>query len=352
VDQTANFGHAPLLTQVATRNVTLDAARTVGSINFNNTLQVFNIVGSNTLTMDVTTGSANLNVAAGSHSIQTPVTLLDNTSVFVNTGSSLNITGAVNVGTNSITKSGGGTAQFANIRSTGNVTVSQGTLTISEKAGSPSLNTAGTSKVNSLSIATGAAVDLTNNSMIIDYTAGGLNALITSTRSDLANGRLKTSLTDRSHLADPSDAAHPRNLGYADGAALNYGTGGGQTTSFAGVTLTDSDNLLIKYTWSGDSNLDGKVDVTDLGNLALAWNGTGQQWRTGDFNYDGNVNVSDLYLLAQNWQQGVSTPALGPDLNLLLASFGLPTAVPEPTSIGLIGMGLVGALSARRRRKA
>jgi hypothetical protein len=35
-----------------------------------------------------------------------------------------------------------------------------------------------------------------------------------------------------------------------------------------------------------------------------------------------------------------------------LASFGLPTSVPEPTSIGLLGMGVMGILGARRRRKA
>jgi len=51
----------------------------------------------------------------------------------------------------------------------------------------------------------------------------------------------------------------------------------------------------------GDVNLDGAVNVADLGILASNWQGSGG-WSRGDFNYDGTINVADLGMLSTNWQ--------------------------------------------------
>ena len=103
----------------------------------------------------------------------------------------------------------------------------------------------GTSFVNSLTIPAGGVLDLANNSMIIDY-SGPVGTLVNDTRLHLKNGELISSLADVS-----------RRLGYGDNAIL------GRTT-FAGLAV-DSSSILIKYTYAGDANLDGQVDVTDLG---------------------------------------------------------------------------------------
>jgi len=90
---------------------------------------------------------------------------------------------------------------------------------------------------------------------------------------------------------------------------------------------------LIKFTYGGDTNLDGKVDVTDLGALATNWQ-TSNVWTGGDFSYDGFVDVTDLGMLATNWQKGVSSP-LGPtSFQAALASIGLSdNVVPEPGAL-------------------
>jgi hypothetical protein len=62
--------------------------------------------------------------------------------------------------------------------------------------------------------------------------------------------------------------------------------------------------VLIRPTLAGDSDLDGDVDVADLGALATRWQ-TNHYWLGGDFNYDGVVNVGDLGLLATKWQSAV-----------------------------------------------
>jgi hypothetical protein len=96
----------------------------------------------------------------------------------------------------------------------------------------------------------------------------------------------------------------------------------------------------------GDADLDGDVDVNDLGILATNWQGVAG-WIGGDFDFNGLVNVSDLGLLATNWQAGVGSP-LGSSLSVMLSSLGLPdTPVPEPAGIGL---GFAVSLMCRRRR--
>jgi pectinesterase len=94
----------------------------------------------------------------------------------------------------------------------------------------------------------------------------------------------------------------------------------------------------------GDTNLDGKVDVTDLGNLAGSYGAaSGATWSQGDFNHDGAVNVTDLGDLASNY--GASSPigALS-----AVATAAASVAVPEPC--GLLASTLVLLSFAPRRR--
>jgi T5SS/PEP-CTERM-associated repeat protein len=96
----------------------------------------------------------------------------------------------------------------------------------------------------------------------------------------------------------------------------------------------------------GDADLDGDVDVADLGALATNWQ-SNANWLGGDFDFNGTVNVNDLGLLATNWQAGVGGP-LSPALDEILMSLGLPSvAVPEPAGLLLCGGS---GLCLRRRR--
>jgi hypothetical protein len=119
----------------------------------------------------------------------------------------------------------------------------------------------------------------------------------------------------------------------------------------------------IRYTLKGDTNLDGIVDVGDLGALATFYGQSGSEsWANGDFNQDGNVDVGDLGALATNYGTQLATsPSAGDGLSAVAipaasvssaADFGeLSRAVPEPTSLGLIGIGALGLMSRRRRHR-
>jgi hypothetical protein len=75
--------------------------------------------------------------------------------------------------------------------------------------------------------------------------------------------------------------------------------------------------------------------------LAGNWQQSGKLWQDGDTNYDGTITIGDLGVLAGNWQKGVPTPLSQP--------VGGVSAVPEPSSLALIGV--AGAALLRRRRR-
>jgi hypothetical protein len=115
------------------------------------------------------------------------------------------------------------------------------------------------------------------------------------------------------------------------------------TRSYSPTTLT----LLASALHSGDANLDGQVDVADLGILASNWQ-ISADWLGADFDGSGFVDVADLGILASNWQAGVGSP-LGPSLQDALMNLGLgSSSVPEPAGIALL-LGTA-ALSCRRRQ--
>jgi hypothetical protein len=175
--------------------------------------------------------------------------------------------------------------------------------------------------------ATFSQLDLSDNDLIYDYSPGGLQNPITFIHNALVSQQLYSFTADHVHTA----------LGYADNTVLGL-------SSFDGQPI-DSTSVLIKYTFAGDTNLDGTVDIRDLFALATHYNSAGNWlWTDGDVNYDGHVNVQDLTLLAINWQAGVGSP-----LGSILSSLGLPTSIePEP---GVLSLGLLIPMLERRRRR-
>src|SRR3954447_3534955 len=97
-------------------------------------------------------------------------------------------------------------------------------------------------------------------------------------------------------------------------------------------------SVLIRYTYAGDSNLNGTVDLTDFTYLAANFNGTGKTWLQGDYNYDRNVDLTDFTLLASNF-------------NELLPGPSLRAAVPEPTGLSPLATSAIAFCRRRRWRR-
>jgi hypothetical protein len=206
--------------------------------------------------------------------------------------------------------------------------LSLGTLDLA--AGAHVLLGSGADKVlrsKAVLIATGGNVDLSDNDMIVDYT--GVTPA-DDIRHMLTSGRISS-----------SSATSTKGLGYGDNSVLGL-------SSFDAVPI-DLTTVLVKFTWLGDGNLDGMVDLRDLYALASHWKATGMDWTSGDFNYDGVVNKSDLTLLAINWQAGVGGAPAQP-IDASLSIFGLPGVnVPEPQALVAV-LAMTWSLKRARRR--
>jgi len=106
----------------------------------------------------------------------------------------------------------------------------------------------------------------------------------------------------------------------------------------------------VMYTYGGDANLDGKINVDDYGHIDSSVVLPGVSgWFNGDFNYDGKINVDDYGII--DFSLGVQ----GPPLLSGAASGGASglsgvSAVPEPTAAAGVLLLSAGTLLTKRRR--
>ncbi len=190
--------------------------------------------------------------------------------------------------------------------------------------------TLGTSKVNTLTITTSGRLDLTDHDMLIDYTGASPFADIKAAlQSGYGTGTFNGSVGIISSTAGAS--TNPKTaIGYAEATDVLGPVGG----PFSGQTA-DGTTVLLRYTLSGDANLDKTVNLDDFTRLAAGF-GVSTIWSGGDFNYNGSVTLDDFTALAANFGR------------TLAADLPRGSAVPEPATLSLLAGA---ALLAGRRRK-
>src|SRR6185369_3304377 len=115
-----------------------------------------------------------------------------------------------------------------------------------------------------------------------------------------------------------------RNGGTWDGSGIMTSAGGGNLTTL-GVAEIAGD-VVVKYTYGGDANLDGKVTISDYGKIDFNAGIAGASgWTNGDFNYDGKINISDYGIIDFNVGiQGAPFPTADD------AGLSGVIAIPEP----------------------
>jgi subtilisin-like proprotein convertase family protein len=195
-------------------------------------------------------------------------------------------------GGDALTVNGGPTVNIAGPQTLTSATLAAGANAAVAPGGANLLVT------NTVSVGAGGRLDVADNDMLVrGMTAPAVKALLAATYN-AGNWNGTGGIGSSAASNDPNKFTA---LGYGSNADLNK-------TSFDGVTGLTSSDVLVKYTYYGDANLDGQVDIGDLGLLAGAWQQSGTDWFHGDFTYNGTVDIGDLGLLSGNWQKGVGNP--------------------------------------------
>jgi beta-glucanase (GH16 family) len=287
------------------RTVRVDFPQTAGVLQFDSAVR-YTLSGA-TITLDTPAAGAAITVLSGSHTIASAIQLAKDTTIIVLPQvATLTLSGGVR-GAAGLTKTG-----------TGSLEVSQlDVQALNVSAGKLFLLNSGTpvrSAVTSLSISSGATLDLGKNALVINYSGGSPDATVRS----MITGNLLTS----SFLGSTSFG-----VGYAEASAL----GGAVAPLFGSV---DATTLLVRWTRLGDASLDGTVDLTDFTFLAANFNSLNREWVQGDFNYAGQVDLTDFSLLATNFNLTANDSPIG-------------SPIPEPALLALTALPL--ALLRRRR---
>jgi hypothetical protein len=332
----------------AARTVTLDENTTAGSLQFNNAnaYTIAQGTGSNSLFLDNAGSQASIIVSAGSHSISAPL-VLSAAGLDVSTASGTALTVSSDVNTSaSISKSGGGALNMKNIRA-GGLSINGGTVRI---LGSGGAFTSTSRLQTAPTVAGGGAFDLTDNKLIIvtpGSTGSWSGSAYTGVSGLIQNGRNGSvmPLWDGSGIVTSQTQATTgsfTSIGVATAAQVVPSTATA-TALWAGQTITGTDTLVM-YTYGGDANLDGKINIDDYGHVDTSIGIGLKGWFNGDFNYDGVINIDDYGIIDVNIGiQGTPFSTAGGAEGLSVV------AVPEPTARGAIS--LATALLTRRRRR-
>jgi hypothetical protein len=367
----------------STCTVTVNTPVSLGTVKLDNGATSYNIAGGGgTLTM-LSNGGRNsvINAASGTHTISAPLAIPAGKAVDRTGAGTLTISGTQSHGAGATFNALGGTTDFqadagwralsvnlgdgsAAARVNFGVTQHLASLTISPSALVTITEGPITRTVldTTLTIAgqedawTG-KLDLNNNAMIVrypdagDHGQGKLAEVINQITTGLHNGPL--GYWDGPGICSSAARDDPMLITGLGAIRNDLGQGGAWYTEFAGQSV-DRNTILVRYTYYGDNNLDGRVDLDNDFPLFVdgfsAFPPGPDLWLMGDYNYDGRIDLDNDFSLFVSGYNNQGNPLSAMQVAAMRAELLGSVAVPEPAVLWLLAAGVVATLTRHRRR--
>lgn len=148
------------------------------------------------------------------------------------------------------------------------------------------LAAAAVTRVGSLAIDTGASLDLRDGDLILETNSEDQDAALTTVGQWIADGQIMSSTAQGNPLHTTGLAAMVNN----DGTATPL------MSTFSGQSVSPY-VVLVKYTYIGDADLNGVVDIDDYFRIDVGYARSRLGYRNGDFNYSGTITADDYFLI-------------------------------------------------------
>ena len=335
------------------RTVVTDESVTVNGVTFDNPVS-YGIAGHGSVDLDMNTGltqNPTINVVQGLHEFQVQVNLNGDTEVNIAAPSAvLEFNNRLNLNGHALTKTGAGTLAINNVLAEGAL----GSLNCQSGACIGSGTVQG-DLANGSVVAPGSSTGVLSVAGNYTQSGTGILAIELDGNGGITNGDYDRLVVTGSATLDGTldlqvDAGYVPTIGDAMSDILTADRVTGVFGTVKNVVINGRMGLAVTYSEiaadvrvalrgntdvaTGDVDVDTSDLTTSIINFTSA-NGTGKTWADGDMDGDGDVDTSDLTTSIINFTSALS---------------GGTAAVPEPSTVVMLLLGLVGIFGLRTRR--